>query len=534
MPYRTDDRLELALRASNEGIWDWDIGTDEIHYSGRILRFLGRRREEMPHLFRAVDLVHEDDRENFVESLRDVIKTGGNDLLAVEPRLRVRKGEGDWHWFRIRGVVVRDDGGHALRLAGSMIDITARKLAEQELLEERHLIGLLIDNVPLNIYFKDLDSKFTLVNKSMAKWNGFASPEDVIGKNDHDLFRADHADEALRDEQKILDSGDPILGYVEKETTPEGGEAWVLTTKMPLVDRMGEIVGTFGVSSDVTELVRTQQSLAEAAAALQQRNDEIEEELALAREVQQALLPHEYPVVPRGCAHGGRLQFGHRYIPISGLAGDFFEVFPIGDNSAGLFICDVMGHGVRSAIIVSMLRGLSERIHQAAADPGEFLSQLNSGLAAILLKAEMTMFATAFLVVVDLESGELRYASAGHPAPILRGDDGASVLPMGGRGKGAALGLFPESDYETHSLKLSQIKQLLLFTDGIIEVENREGEAFLQNRLVQAVSEEECAGVDALLDRVLGRVRSFADSQRFDDDVCVLAMEISQDPTGGR
>ena len=526
MPYRVDDRLELALRASNEGIWDWDLGTDEIHYSGRILRFLGRRREEMPNLFRAVDLIHEDDRGSFVTRLSEVLQPDGEDLLRVEPRFRIKKGEGDWHWFRIRGVVVRDSEGQAVRLAGSMIDITPRKLAEEDLLEERHLMRLLIDNVPLNIYFKDRDSRFTLVNQSMATWNGFSSPDDVIGKTDHDLFLEDHADQALRDEQQILDSGDPILGYVEKETQPSGGEAWVLTTKMPLVDRGGEIIGTFGVSSDVTELVRTQQSLADTAAALQQRNDEIEKELALAREVQQALLPHEYPVVPAGSEDGGRLAFGHRYIPISGLAGDFFEVFSIGENSAALFICDVMGHGVRSAIIVSMLRGLAERLHQSAEDPGDFLSQLNGGLAAIVRKAEMTMFATAFMVVVDLDKSELRYASAGHPAGIVRGDDGASPLPLGGRGSGPALGLFPEALYETRSIKMQGVRQLLLFTDGIIEVENREGEAFLSNRLVQVVSEEKCEGVEALLDRVLARVLSFTESQRFDDDVCLLALEI--------
>jgi sigma-B regulation protein RsbU (phosphoserine phosphatase) len=387
---------------------------------------------------------------------------------------------------------------------------------------------LLIDNVPLNIYFKDKKSRFTLVNQSMATWNGFASPEEVIGKTDHDLFREDHADKALRDEQKILETGEPIFGYVEKETQPSGGEAWVLTTKMPLMDRKGKVIGTFGVSSDVSELVRTQQSLAETAAALQQRNDEIEQELALAREVQQALLPHEYPVVPEGDLAGGRLAFGHRYLPISGLAGDFFEVFQTGPNSAGLFICDVMGHGVRSAIIVSMLRGLAERIHESAENPGEFLSQMNSGLAAILQKAEMTMFATAFVVIVDLDRRELRYASAGHPAGIIRGEGGAAVLPMGGRGSGPALGLFQHGEYETRSMKLDGVRQLLLFTDGIFEVENRQGEAFLQNRLVQVVSEDQCEGVEALLDRVLTRVLSFAQSSQFDDDVCLLAMEIGE------
>ncbi len=525
MPYRVNDRLELALRASNEGIWDWDIPRDEIHYSGRILRFLGRRREDMPHIFREEGVIHVDDRVEFVRRLAEVLRPGADDLLAVEPRLLNAKGE--WHWFRIRGVVVRNEDGEAVRLAGSMIDITARKMAEQELLEERHLMRLLIDNVPLNVYFKDRDSRFTLVNKSMATWNGFNDPNEVVGKTDHDLFREDHADQALKDEQQILETGEPILGYIEKETHPSGGEAWVLTTKMPLVDRKGTIIGTFGVSSVVSELVRTQQSLAETAAALQQRNDEIEQELALAREVQHALLPHDYPVIPeKSGADGARLAFGHRYIPISGLAGDFFEVFPTGPNSAGLFICDVMGHGVRSAIIVSMLRGLAERVHDAADDPGEFLRQLNSGLAAILQKAEMTMFATAFMVVVDLEKSELRYASAGHPAGIVRGEDGAAVLPMGGRGAGAALGLFQQSEYETRSMKLDGVKQLLLFTDGIFEVENREGEAFLQNRLVQVVSEERCEGVEELLDRVLSRVLSFAQSSRFDDDVCLLGMEL--------
>jgi len=300
-----------------------------------------------------------------------------------------------------------------------------------------------------------------------------------------------------------------------------------LTTKMPLPDRKGKIIGTFGVSSDVTELVKTQRSLAEVAAKLQQRNNEMEEELSLAREVQQALLPKEYPSFPAGVKpEDSRLVFGHRYLPISGLAGDFFEVFSSGENAATLFICDVMGHGVRSAIIVSMLRGLLEQADASTMDPAEFLTVLNGGLHSILKQARVTMFATAFVAVADLEKNELRYASAGHPAGIVRTADGARILSLGERGPGPGLGLFADGEYGTHRVGLDEIRQLLMFTDGIFEVENRAGEAFLQNRLVQVVEEARGEGVEASLDHVLQRVLSFAESQQFDDDVCLLGMEL--------
>lgn len=348
-----------------------------------------------------------------------------------------------------------------------------------------------------------------------------------MGKTDHDYFDADHADQALKDEVNILKTGKPIFGYVERETLPNGGEAWVLTTKMPLVGRKGDIIGTFGVSSNVSELVQTQQSLAETAAALQQRNNEIEEELALAREVQLALLPQSYPVVPTGASES-RVKFGHRYIPISGLAGDFFEVFPIGDDAVGMFMCDVMGHGVRSAIVGSMLRGLLEQAFGKGEDPGAYLSVLNAGLSGILQQAGVTMFATGFVAVIDLARGELRYASAGHPPGIIQTDEGAKLLSMGAGGPGPGLGLFTKAEYVTQSMPLAGIRKVLLYTDGIYEVENEEGEAFLEDRLVKLFEDTADQAVGGMLDAILDRVLAFAESKQFDDDVCLLTVELSE------
>jgi len=135
------------------------------------------------------------------------------------------------------------------------------------------------------------------------------------------------------------------------------------------------------------------------------------------------------------------------------------------------------------------------------------------------------MFATAFFAVADVKRGEIRYASAGHPAAIVRTAGGPEILSFREGKPGPALGLFQDTRYRTNRADLEGIEQLLLFTDGITEVENPEGEAFLQNRLMEVVGEVD-GGVEEVLDGVLERVLSFASSERFDDDVCLLGMEV--------
>ena len=135
-----------------------------------------------------------------------------------------------------------------------------RRLKKQHESSE-HYVDMLMENVPSNIYFKDRDSRFVRVNRSQAKWGGMGNPTDMVGKSDHDFFDPIHADQALADEKKILETGKPIVGYVERDTFPNGEEAYMLTTKMPFRDRSGKIIGTFGISNNVSELVETQQTL---------------------------------------------------------------------------------------------------------------------------------------------------------------------------------------------------------------------------------------------------------------------------------
>ena len=149
---------------------------------------------------------------------------------------------------------------------------------------------------------------------------------------------------------------------------------------------------------------------------LRLKNQQMEEELQMARELQIALLPQKFPTVPADVpVQESALRFLSFVLPHSRCYGDFFDVFPIGKKAADIFICDVMGHGMRSALITSMIRGLVEEDVQAAADPVELLTRINRALAVILNKRN-TMFANCFHVDGLCRTRATRFRNTGHPS----------------------------------------------------------------------------------------------------------------------
>jgi sigma-B regulation protein RsbU (phosphoserine phosphatase) len=304
----------------------------------------------------------------------------------------------------------------------------------------------------------------------------------------------------------------------------------VVTSKFPWRDKSGTIKGTFGVSSDVTSLVLAQRQATELANELQQKNIAYEEEVKLAHEIQQALSTSGYP--PAVSENGNRISFGSRYLPISGLAGDFYEIITLGNSRYGIFICDVMGHGVRAALVVAMLRGLLTTQANSKHDAAEFLGKLNMGLSSILKRADVTMFATAFYGVIDLNELTMSYSCAGHPGPVFVEENQSQQLCKGRGEKGPALGLMGQVTYPLLSLDLSKAKRMLLFTDGVLEAENDEGEQFMDQRLLQIASKDPKKDIEEWLDTIIETVLDFSDSHHFDDDVCMLGLQFDKSDPG--
>jgi PAS domain S-box-containing protein len=171
-------------------------------------------------------------------------------------------------WLQTDKIPHLDEGGNVVGIIGFAVDITDRKRAEAALIEERHLLHTLMDNLPDVIYFKDRESRFTRINKALAKAFGLKDPAQAVGKTDFDFFTDEHSQQAFADEREIIRTGQPMLAKEEKETWPDGRETWASTTKMPLRDAHGNILGTFGVSRDITERRRAERVLEERTAYL--------------------------------------------------------------------------------------------------------------------------------------------------------------------------------------------------------------------------------------------------------------------------
>jgi len=128
--------------------------------------------------------------------------------------------------------------------------------------KDAELLDILIENIPYNIYFKDINSKFTRINSNQARILGIKNTEDAVGKSDFDFF--DHAQLAYDDERKIIENGIPLIDVVEQIKDSSKKAMWVSTSKLPIYDRNGQIVGIVGITKDITQSILDRQNLIEA------------------------------------------------------------------------------------------------------------------------------------------------------------------------------------------------------------------------------------------------------------------------------
>jgi phosphoserine phosphatase RsbU/P len=301
-----------------------------------------------------------------------------------------------------------------------------------------------------------------------------------------------------------------------------------------LVDHNGGFVGFIGTETLFKVqnglLLTNIRELEERDREIRQKNEQMETDLRMATELQQALMPSTYPMIPADAvADATRLRFCHRYLPATLMGGDFFHIARLSDNTAAICICDVMGHGVRAALITAMMRAMIETHATEAVDPGRLLTQLNNEFTGILKQTGTLVFVTVLYCVIDVRVGNARFARAGHPPPlhVRRSSGEVKTIPLGEDSTGPAVGIIPNARFKTTETQLAPGDFLLFFTDGIIEVESKDGSQFGMEGLRETVRSNMDQPTESLLDAIVSDVYKFGDSTVLTDDACLVAAELS-------
>jgi sigma-B regulation protein RsbU (phosphoserine phosphatase) len=244
-----------------------------------------------------------------------------------------------------------------------------------------------------------------------------------------------------------------------------------------------------------------------------QQFSDLQKELDIARRIQTSILPPAYP-------QSAHFHVAARYVPMTAVAGDFYDFLVADQTQAGLLIADVSGHGVPAALIAAMVKLAATSQRANAADPAALLSGMNS----VLCGNTQEQFVTAAYVYLDAASSTLRYSAAAHPPMLLLRD--GSVIEL--TENGLMLAAFPFATYTTAEYPLHTSDRILLYTDGILEATNAQGEEFGSSRLHTLLKEAASLSADAAAANILSSLERWS-SESQNDDLTLLVCDFFSD-----
>ena len=491
------------------------------------------------------------DREEMMAKISDIAR-----LLYVDPNRRsefirlmkerdvvqdfeaqIYRKDGSIIWISENARAVKDAEGNILFYEGMVEDITARKEAEEKLRFSELRFRSIWQKSFEGMRLTDEQGIILAVNPAFCQIVGLPA-EELVGRPYTAIYAAtaDVADMMQKYQKRFAEK--KIETLLERHVAFRSGKTVDIELSNSFIEMEEGRSLLLSLVRDVTVRKQAEErerranaELARSQSELRKKNEILEDDLKMARDIQQAILPQQYPTFPAGVAEeASLLHFCHRYHPSGEVGGDFFNVLALSETQAGLFICDVMGHGVRSALVTAMVRGLVEELRPIALNPGELLTRINSDLRAILQQTGTPLFTTAFYMVADLARRQIFFANAGHPKPFLvhRLSGTVEVLKYPDGKAKPALGLFAESTYPTVSCPLSAGDLVMLFTDGLYEVEGPGHEQFSQDLLLAAVRKHAHLHGSELFTAMLDEIRQFSINHEFSDDVCIVGMEVSE------
>ena len=459
-----------------------------------------------------------------------------DDQTVAYMRERLRSGEGfkveivnysktgRKYWVQIEVQPFRLDSGELAGFTAIESEITERKRAEEELRLRDRAMGVAAEGIVISDPGQP-DNPLIYVNDGFERLTGY-SRQEVLGRNCRFLQGAgtdpaalSHIRECIRERRDCLVE---LLNYRK-----DGLPFWNRLSIVPLRNAEGRLTHFVGVQSDITARKLAEERLARANTEILASNNRMKSDLEAAASLQQALLPTRLPRLEG-------IEFAWLYRPTAELAGDQLNIIQVDDAHVALYLLDVSGHGVASALMaVAASLLLSRRLAVSAAGPGNLVErassyQTSTAEAVLALNEQFIRentaprYLTLVYGVLNAESGEFLYTSAAHPGPVLVRKDGPPLTLEAPTG--LPIGLLAAS-YEERTVPLCPGDRIYLYSDGITEAMNASEEQFGVERLLLRLSEVRALPLKESLNALMASVEEWWCHDCLRDDVSLVAVE---------
>lgn len=436
-------------------------------------------------------------------------------------------GIGQTMWVRVTARPIQGPDGRRIGSVVTLRDIASEKCLEGALRLHQRAIesasaGIVISDATLP------DNPLIYVNEGFLRMTGYTR-EEVLGRNCR-FLQSEETDPRSRESIRQAIREERPCSLELLNCRKDGSIFWNNLTITPVRDMSGRVTNFVGIQTDITDRVRAEEELKRTSRQLQAANERMHRDLDAAVRVQQALLPPRHIEIPG-------LDFAWRYRPCEGLAGDALDVFRLDEKQVGFYVFDVSGHGVASALLATAVnrvlnptvtatslvkRSMGPNGKYAVASPSEVATELNR---MFRWDSRTAQFFTIFYATLNRLTGQCCYVCAGHPGMIHLPASGDPVIHQT---PGLPIGV-TDAPYGEGMFVLEPGDRLLLYSDGVTETMNAEGELFGRRRLLDLVGADRSGDVQDLLDAILGAVDAWRGSGEPKDDLSLLACGFPQD-----
>jgi sigma-B regulation protein RsbU (phosphoserine phosphatase) len=438
------------------------------------------------------EIVHPDDQERLSAEVK---RHADADVEEYTMFYRCVTRSGETRWVEDQTSVVRNSAGIKTHNQGILIDITERKIAEDELKKSEEKFRRIVETAAEGFILLGEDKVIRDVNNAYCRMIGYTR-EELIGKTPYDLSTEESRQYLLLNSEALM--AQEYRKFEMTGVTKDGRNIPLLIHGNTLRDDKGEVIGNMAFVTDMTEHKKA---------------------LILAGEVQKSLLPQDKPTV-KG------LDIAGRNVSCDEIGGDYYDFLWHRDTKKGPFnvvVGDISGHGVDSALLMTTARAF---LRMRASQPGsisEIITAMNHHLAQDVL--ETGRFMTLFYLAIDPELRRIDWVRAGHDPALLYDPVNNTFEEL--KGTGIALGVMDEVNYAQHSKEgLADGQIIAIGTDGIWEAFNRNGEMFGKDRLREIIRREAGKGATEILASVYEELNTFTLGKKSEDDITLVVIKV--------